>query len=281
MVVPPSRPAGRDGDPVGEHTPLRRRWTNTEIVVFPTAILAEKLSPTGLRLWIALAQFANDDRQCWPSRRTLAERLPAGVALGTIRRARAELEAADLLRVEYRNDARNGRETTPLYTLMVPVGEGDENGRGEGDENAPHEGDQNAPPLNLTNKPKQKEEVDEVRVVFDAWVEATGKHPTRTRLDNKRRRTITKALKDHPVEDVLDAVVGWQHDPFYCGENDRGRPFNDLGLLLRDAEHVERFRDMARSVSISPPVKTDPNVKVDEAGNTMRFVAGTGWMRTP
>ena len=79
---------------------LRRRWTNAEIVVFPTAILAEKLSPTGLRLWIALAQFANDDRQCWPSRRTLAEMLPPGVAPGTIRRARAELDEPDLVRVE-------------------------------------------------------------------------------------------------------------------------------------------------------------------------------------
>ena len=270
-------------NPVGKHTPpLRRRWTNAEIVVFPTAILAEKLSPTGLRLWIALAQFANDDRQCWPSRRTLAEMLPPRVSLGTIRRARAELEAADLLRVEYRNDERNGRETTPLYTLMIPVGEGGENRRGEGDQNAPHEGGENARPTNLTKEPKQKEKVvDEVRVVFEAWVEATGKHRTRTRLDDKRRRTIKKALKDHPIEDVLDAVVGWQHEPFYCGENDRGRSFNDLGLLLRDAEHVERFRDMARAGAIDPPAKTDPNVKFDEDGNKMRFASGTGWIRVP
>ena len=145
---------------MGEYTsPLRRRWTNAEIVVFPTAILAEKLSPTGLRLWIALAQFANDDRQCWPSRRRLAEMLPPGVASGTIRRARAELEAADLLHVEYRHDERNGRETTPLYTLMIPVGEGGENRRGEGDQNAPHEGDLNARPTNLTKEPNQKEKV--------------------------------------------------------------------------------------------------------------------------
>jgi len=260
---------------------LRRRWTNAEIVVFPTAILAEKLSPTGLRLWIALAQFANDDRQCWPSRRRLAEMLPPGVASGTIRRARSELEAADLLRVEYRHDERNGRETTPLYTLMIPVGEGDQNRRGEGDETARPEGDENERPMNLTKEPEQIEEVDEVRVVFDAWVEATGKHPTRTRLDDKRRRTIKKALNDHPVEDVLDAVVGWQHEPFYCGENDRGRPFNDLGLLLRDAEHVERFRDLARHQTIK--VEAVPsNERRDADGNvTHRHSMGTGWVAVP
>ena len=261
---------------------LRRRWTNAEIVVFPTAILAEKLSPTGLRLWIALAQFANDDRQCWPSRRTLAEMLPPGVAPGTIRRARAELEEADLLRVEYRHDERNGRETTPLYTLMVPVGEGDQNRRGEGDDTARPEGDENARPMNLTKEPEQIEEVvDEVRVVFDAWVEATGKHPTRTRLDDKRRRIIRKALNDHPVDDVLDAVVGWQHEPFYCGENDRGRPFNDLGMLLRDAEHVERFRDLARHQTIK--VEAVPsNERRDADGNvTHRHSIGTGWVAVP
>ena len=261
---------------------LRRRWTNAEVVVFPTSILAEKLSPTGLRLWIALAQFANDDRQCWPSRRRLAEMLPPGVALGTIRRARAELEAADLLRVEYRTDERNGRETTPLYTLMVPVGEGDENERGEGDDTARPEGDQNEHPKNLNKEPEQEIEVDEVRSVFDAWVGATGKHPTRTRLDDKRRRTIQKALKDHPVEDVLDAVVGWQHEPFYCGENDRGRPFNDLGLLLRDAEHVERFRDLARQQveKVEARAKADSEkVITDDDGNiTFRHYVGSGWV---
>ena len=262
---------------------LRRRWTNAEIVVFPTAILAEKLSPTGLRLWIALAQFANDDRQCWPSRRTLAEMLPPGVAPGTIRRARAELEEADLLRVEYRHDERNGRETTPLYTLMVPVGEGDQNRRGEGDDTARPEGDENARPMNLTKEPEQIEEVvDEVRVVFDAWVEATGKHPTRTRLDDKRRRTIKKALDGHPVDDVLDAVVGWQHEPFYCGENDRGRPFNDLGMLLRDAEHVERFRDLARDGAAPVVPSVDPGVLLDDDGNvTHRHSMGTGWVAVP
>ena len=84
-------------------------------------------------------------------------------------------------------------------------------------------------------------------------------------------------MKAHPGEDVLDAVVGWRHDPFYCGENDRGRAFNDLGLLLRDAEHVERFRDLARqqATKIEPP---NPNERRDETGKVVaRFMMGTGW----
>ena len=261
---------------------LRRRWTNAEIVVFPTGILAESLSPTALRLWIALAQFANDDRQCWPSRRRLLEMLPVGTAPGTLRRARSELEAADLLHVEYRTDERTGRETTPLYTLMIPVGEGDETERGEGDETARHEGDETERPKNLTREPQQKEEaVDDVRSVFDAWIIATGKHPGRTKLDDKRRRTIRNALKEHPLEDVLDAVVGWKHEPFYCGQNDRNRVFNDLGLLLRDAEHVERFRDLTRQQATKVEPLRDNERRDEEGRVTHRHYSGTGWVEVP
>ena len=266
---------------MSDGTRLRRRWTNSEIVVFPTSILAEQLSPTALRLWIALAQFANDERQCWPSRRRLLDMMPPSTAKGTLRRARAELEKANLLEVEYRKDSHTGRDTTPLYTLLVPVGVGDETVPPEGDETEPPRGDETVP-LNLISEPEQKEEVvDNCQTVFAAWVEATGKHPNRTRLDDKRRRIINRALASHPAEDVLDAVVGWQHEPFYCGQNDRNRPFNDLGMLLRDAEHIERFRDLARTAATAaPPV--DHGVLRDDDGNiTHRHSVGSGWVPVP
>ncbi len=267
---------------MGKHTPLRRRWTTGEIIVLPSVILAEKLSPTALRLWIGLAQFANNERQCWPSRRTLLKIMPVGTARATLRRARAELEEANLLEVEYRKDDRTGRETSPLYTLLIPVGEGDEMVPPRGSEMVPPGGDEMVPPLNLNIELEQNEEVvDEVRLVFDTWVEATGKHTTRTKMDDKRRRLISRALKNHPIEDVLDAVVGWRSDPFYRGENDRGKAFNDLSLLLRDAEHIERFCDLARTGAISVAPVKDPNVKFDEDGNKLRFASGTGWMRVP
>ena len=278
-------PAGHEGTRketlLAHGTPMRRRWTTGEIIVLPSVILSERLSPTALRLWIALAQFANDERQCWPSRRTLLKIMPAGTARATLRRARAELEEANLIEVEYRKDDRTGRETSPLYTLLIPVGEGDEMVPPRGSGTVPPEGDEMVPPLNLNIEPEQNREVvDEVRLVFDTWVEATGKHTTRTKMDDKRRRLISRALKDHPVEDVLDAVVGWRSDPFYRGENDRGRAFNDLGLLLRDAEHIERFRDLARSAAIrNPPSEpVNPNERRDPDGVvTHRFYQGTGW----
>ena len=94
---------------------------------------------------------------------------------------------------------------------------------------------------------------DPVEAVFDAWREATGK-TGRTKLDPKRRRRIVAALKDYPTDDVLDAVRGWRRSPFHCGDNTDGRKYNELDLLLRDAQHIEQFRDLERGEG-SPGVR--------------------------
>lgn len=86
---------------------------------------------------------------------------------------------------------------------------------------------------------------DAVRSVFDEWVTVCGK-TGRTQLDHKRRRLIVQALKAYPLDDVLDAVRGWKRSKFHRGENAMGRVYNDLELLLRDAAHIEGFRDMHR-----------------------------------
>jgi hypothetical protein len=83
-----------------------------------------------------------------------------------------------------------------------------------------------------------------IRSVFAVWLEATGKHPTRTQLSPKRQRLIRNALKSYPLEDVTAAVRGWRHSAFHRGENDGGKPYHDLELLLRDAQHIEKFRDL-------------------------------------
>lgn len=83
---------------------------------------------------------------------------------------------------------------------------------------------------------------DPVVAVFDAWRESTGKH--RAQLDSKRRKVIREALKAYPLEDVLAAVRGWRHSAHHRGENRQRTVYNDLALLLRDAPHIELFRDL-------------------------------------
>jgi hypothetical protein len=90
----------------------------------------------------------------------------------------------------------------------------------------------------------------EVQRVFDTWIESTGR-TGRTRLDGKRRKAIQRALSDYPVPDVLDAVRGWVNDSW----PERVR-FNDLTQLLRDAEHIEKFRRLWQEGA--PPVRIKP-----------------------
>lgn len=84
------------------------------------------------------------------------------------------------------------------------------------------------------------------RVVFEAWLASTGR-TDRTVFDAKRKRLIVNALKSYPLDDVLDAVRGWRNSPYHRGENDTATVYDDLGLLLRDAAHIERFRDLERA----------------------------------
>jgi hypothetical protein len=93
--------------------------------------------------------------------------------------------------------------------------------------------------------------------VFLAWQLATGKQ--RTKLDLKRKRLIAAALKLYELDDVCDAVRGWRHDAFYRGENDRGKAYTELSVLLRDADHIEYFRDLERGLIAKngPPIAED------------------------
>lgn len=89
--------------------------------------------------------------------------------------------------------------------------------------------------------------------VWQAWLVSRaafaaeqGRRPGSVRLDDLRRRRINNALKTYPLEDVIDAVEGWRFSPHHSGENDRNAVYNDIELLLRDAKHIEEFRDYKR-----------------------------------
>lgn len=88
-------------------------------------------------------------------------------------------------------------------------------------------------------------------LIFLRWQESTGR--SKVVFDSKRRGVVRAALKCYPVEDLIDAVRGWRHDPHNRGENERRTVYNDLELLLRDSAHIERFRDLERGEGPAPP----------------------------
>jgi hypothetical protein len=104
------------------------------------------------------------------------------------------------------------------------------------------------PPKKDCVRTTEEEELERnIDVVFNTWLASTGKDATRTKLDARRRARVAWALKHYPLSEVLEAVCGWRNSPFHCGKNERGIRYNDLTLILRDAQHVEQFRDLERA----------------------------------
>lgn len=80
--------------------------------------------------------------------------------------------------------------------------------------------------------------------IFDAWRDSTGKR--KAVLDHKRKKVIAGALRLYPEDELIEAVSGWNLDPHSRGENERHTVYNELDLLLRDAAHIEKYRDLSR-----------------------------------
>lgn len=78
-----------------------------------------------------------------------------------------------------------------------------------------------------------------VERVFDHWVVMLGKR--RAMLGPTRRRSIERALALYDEETLQLAIEGCAASAWHAGQNDRGRAFDDLELILRDEAHVERF----------------------------------------
>lgn len=97
---------------------------------------------------------------------------------------------------------------------------------------------------------------DDVRKVFEHWKQVMGKN-NRTVLDSKRRARIQWALKHYGMEATCEAITGCSKSAWHMGDNPAGRRYDDLTLILRGAEQVERFLGDAAS----PPKAANDNRK--------------------
>ena len=116
-------------------------------------------------------------------------------------------------------------------------------GEGKGREGKGKEG--KARESRVSTSPKSTE----VREVFDFWISTLGKRKT-TVLSPKRKGAVEKRLRDgYTVDDLKQAILGCSRTPHNMGDNDRGERYDDLELICRDPEHVDRFMRNANRVS--------------------------------
>lgn len=88
--------------------------------------------------------------------------------------------------------------------------------------------------------PAKEKKPSEIEQVFDYWRKSLN-HPT-AKLTPTRRRRITDRLKDgYTVEDIQHAIDGCGMSPHNMGVNDTGTVYDDLELICRSGEKLERF----------------------------------------
>ena len=87
--------------------------------------------------------------------------------------------------------------------------------------------------------PKGESRLDEVEEVFNHW--KTVMNSPRSRLDKKRKKTIQDALELYSVAELCEAIDGCALHDWSMGRNDNRTKYNGIGVILRDAEHIDKF----------------------------------------
>lgn len=86
--------------------------------------------------------------------------------------------------------------------------------------------------------------------VFRHWVWMTGRSSSRCMLGPTRIRVIDRALDmGYPVALLLLAIDGCAASAWHAGRNDRGTAYDDLELILRDEQRIERFAQLGEQMA--------------------------------
>ncbi len=86
--------------------------------------------------------------------------------------------------------------------------------------------------------------------------------PGRTRvpaLDAKRYLKVASAISDYGVEECMRAIRGCAASDFHMGRNKQNKRFDDLELIFRDQDHVERFLGYGAYSDAVDPVDGEGN----------------------
>lgn len=107
----------------------------------------------------------------------------------------------------------------------------------------------------LIKNPNKEPNKENIYVVFEFW-KATFNSP-KTVLTEKRKKKIEARLEQgYSVEDIKKAILNCSKSDYHMGKNDRGTVYNDIELICREPEKLDRF------ISMSTPVQTKTNQPV-------------------
>jgi uncharacterized protein YdaU (DUF1376 family) len=101
-------------------------------------------------------------------------------------------------------------------------------------------------PLQEQRTEKEPKASKDAESVFLYWQQQT--HKPSAKFTPGRKRKVQARLKEgYSVEQLKNAIDGCLASEFHQGKNDSGMVLDDLTLICRDGEHVERFwQDISR-----------------------------------
>jgi hypothetical protein len=110
----------------------------------------------------------------------------------------------------------------------------------------------------------KKRKRGEVQRLFEDYKEVM---ESRARMDEKRRKLISRALKDYPITDLMLAIRGCVLTPWNMGTDPKNKTvYNSIELILRDSNHIERFRNTA----IQKGVQFDEKIRKSDYDGSKR-----------
>ncbi len=95
----------------------------------------------------------------------------------------------------------------------------------------------------------EQNQLDVVTQIFAYW-QKTMSSP-KSVLDTNRKGLITKALKNYSATEICKAIRGCSKSPHNMGQNDQKTKYNGLGLILRNAEKIDRFIQLDDNQAVS------------------------------
>lgn len=94
--------------------------------------------------------------------------------------------------------------------------------------------------------------------MFEHWKAASGHD--RSKLTKERRQKIAARLKTYSVQELKAAISHGCADPFYLGENDRGKRYDFIETLLKNDTAVDRHLNNGNGKA----TKRDPLMRTPE-----------------
>lgn len=98
----------------------------------------------------------------------------------------------------------------------------------------------NHKPITIKDKKPSQSEID-INEVFEFWKSSLNKNST-AKLNKERIKKIKERFNEgYTIDDMKSAITGCTKSAHHMGQNDEGKVYDSLELILRTGENLERF----------------------------------------